>query len=160
MEFAEEEVKTYGLIYEDVNRCGYVFPCDKQGNILWEKISSPTAAKKNLAYCEEHQEKWNGRNGEVVTFISRSHYGICPFCGSKVYFDGSGYFGAFKCDCGKWYNRFGQELKPPTDPLGWFEDCDEDWDDDCYDDCYDYCDEDEDWESELIWYDNLYKKGL
>ena len=115
MEFIEEEVKTYALVYEDVHSCGYAFPCDKHGAIIWEKVSSPTAVKKNLAYCKEHPEEWNGKNGEVVTLISRSHYGICPCCGRKVYFNGSGYFGAFKCDCGKWYNRFGQELKSPED---------------------------------------------
>ena len=149
MEFTEEKVKTYALVYEDVHGCGYAFPCDKHGAIIWEKVSSPTAVKKNLAYCKEHPEKWNGKNGGVVTLISRSHYGICPQCGHKVYFNGSGYFGAFKCDCGKWYNRFGQELKPPED---WFEDRDDDWYEDLYndwkDDSYKYCYEDEDWEED------------
>ena len=141
MKIIEKEVKSYGLVYEDVNRSGYSFPCDREGNILWEKISSPTAAKKNLAYCKEHQEKWNVC-GEVVTYTSRSRYGICPFCGSKVYFDGSGYFGAFECECGKWYNRFGQELK---NPKSW------DWDDD-YDDYNDLYKDD----SYKYWYEYCY----
>ena len=111
MEFIEEEVKTYILVYEDVHRCGYAFPCDKQGHICWDRVISPTTVKEMLAYCKSHP--WDGKNGEVVTITRPSHYGICPCCGRRVYFDGHGYFGAFACDCGKWYNRSGQELKHP-----------------------------------------------
>ena len=115
MKIVEVEKRDYALVYEDKQGNGYSFPCDEGGNILWGKISSPTAAKKNLDYCKEHSEKWNGKNGKVVTIVSHSRYGICPHCGRKVYLNGEGYFGAFGCDCGKWYNRFGQELKPPED---------------------------------------------
>lgn len=118
MKIVEVEKRDYALVYEDKQGNGYSFHCDKHGAILWGKISSPTAAKKNLAYCKEHQEKWNGRNGEVVTLISRERYGICPRCGRRVYFGGSGwaaYIGTAECECGQWYNVFGQALKPPED---------------------------------------------
>ena len=115
MEIIDVKKRDYALVYEDKQGNGYSFPCDKHGAIIWEKVSSPTAVKKNLAYCKEHTEKWNGRNGKVVTVVSHNRYGICPQCGRKVYLNGEGYFGAFECECGKWYNRFGQELKPPED---------------------------------------------
>ncbi len=38
----------------------------------------------------------------------------------------------------------------------WYEACDDDW----YEDCYDYSDEDEDWESELSWYEDWRKKWV
>ena len=115
MKIVEVEKRDYALVYEDKQGNGYSFPCDEGGNILWGKISSPTAVKRSLDYCKEHSEKWNGKNGEIVTLISRSHYGICPCCGRKVYLNGEGYFGAFECECGQWYNVFGQALKPPED---------------------------------------------
>ena len=153
MKIIEEEKEGFMLVYEDRQGNGYSFPCDKQGNILWGKLSSPTAVKKNLAVAKT--KKWTGKNGEVVTFVSHSRYGICPNCGRRVYLNGDGYFGAFECECGKWYSRFGQELKNPKS-WDWDDDQDEnlydlynDWKDDSYkywyDDCDDDCDDDWDW---------------
>lgn len=134
MEIIEEIEEEFQLVYEDVHGDGYAFPCDKHGSILWEKVSSPATVKKSIEYCKEHTEKWDGKNGEVVTIAYHSRYGICPGCGHKVYLNGSGYFGAFDCDCGRWYNRFGQEIKPPK---YWFEDRDDDWYEDLYNDWID-----------------------
>lgn len=122
MKIIEEEVKELCLVYEDRQGGGYSFPCDKQGNIVWEKCPSPENIKRSLAYCKAHPEEWNGKNGEVVTLISRIRYGICPQCGNRVYFGGSGwasYMGAAECECGLWYNVFGQAIKPPEE---WDED--------------------------------------
>lgn len=118
MEIIEEEVKEFCLVYEDVHGSGYSFPCDEKGNILWDKCPSPEAIKKSLANAKARQEEWTGKNGEVVTLVSRNRYGICPCCGHRVYFGGSGwaaYTGTAKCECGQWYNVFGQALKPPED---------------------------------------------
>ena len=148
MKIVEVEKRDYALVYEDKQGNGYSFHCDKHGAILWGKISSPTAAKKNLDYCKEHSEKWNGKNGKIVTVVSHNRYGICPQCGRKVYLNGEGYFGAFECDCGKWYNRFGQELK---NPKSW--DWDDDRDENLYDDLYN------DWkdDSYKYWYEGCYE---
>lgn len=115
MEIIEEEVKSYELVYEDVHRSGYSFPCDKEGNILWKELLSPDAVQESLAYCKAHPEKWTGKNGKIVTLVSHERYGICPHCGRRIDFCGSGYMGAFECACGQWYNMFGQELLPPED---------------------------------------------
>ena len=123
MKIIEAEKKSYELVYEDVHRSGYSFPCDEEGNVLWKKVLSPEAIQESLAYCKAHPEKWTGRNGKVVTLISHERYGICPYCGHKINFCGSGYMGAFECACGQWYNMFGQELNPPED---WEESLEED----------------------------------
>ena len=118
MEIFEEEVKEFRLAYEDRQGDGFSFPCDKQGSILWEKCSSPEATKKSLDFCKSHPERWTGKSGEVVALIRRSRYGICPQCGRRVYLGGSGwaaYLGTAECECGQWYNAFGQALRPPEE---------------------------------------------
>ena len=115
MEIIEEEVKEYHLVYEDRQGNGYSFPCDERGNILWKECIYPETNKNSLAKAKAHPEKWTGRNGEVVTIVYHDRYGICPYCGHKINFYGSGYMGAFECACGQWYNMSGQELNPPED---------------------------------------------
>ena len=115
MKIIEEEEKEFCLVYEDEHGDGYSFPCDEEGNILWEKCPSPETTKKSLAKAKAHPEEWTGKNGEVVTLVSRSRYGICPQCGCRVYLGGSGwaaYLGMAECECGAWYNVFGQPIKP------------------------------------------------
>ena len=118
MKIIEEEIKETRLVYEDRQGNGYSFPCDEQGSIRWEKCPSPETTKKSLAYCKAHPEEWAAKNGEVVTLISRYRYGICPQCGRRIYFGGCGwasYLGTAECECGQWYNVFGQAIKPPED---------------------------------------------
>ena len=122
MEIIEEELKEFCLVYEDRQGNGYSFPCDEEGNILWGECPYPETTKNSLAKAKAHPEKWTGKNGEVVTRVSRERYGICPLCGHRVYFGGSGwaaYMGTTECDCGQWYNVFGEALRPPED---WEED--------------------------------------
>ena len=111
----EEEVKSYLLTYEDDQGDGYAFPCNEEGHILWDDVYSPETTRMSLAYCKAHQDRWTGRCGEVVTVVYRIRYGICPACGRRVYFGGSGWASSSRveCDCGKWYNLFGEEIIPP-----------------------------------------------
>lgn len=120
MKIIEEEVKEFRLVFEDRHGNGYSFPCDKRGDILWEECPYPETTEKSLAKARSGE--WEGKNGEVVTLISRDRYGICPYCGRRVYFGSSGWATDMaECDCGQWYNCFGQALKPPEE---WEEDID------------------------------------
>ena len=109
MEIIEEEKTIYRLHFDDAHfpGSGYAFPCDKGG-----KVCAPEVAKKNLAYCKAHPERWTAesRSGRVVQIISRVRYGVCPRCGRRVYFGGDG---ITECECGQWYNIFGQAIKSP-----------------------------------------------
>ena len=115
MEIIKVAKKSYELVYEDVNHNGFAFPCDEDGRILPEKTLDPVMARYSLAYCKTCPEKWTRQNGVVRAVISHELYGICPYCGRKVYFDRSSYKGAAKCTCGQWYNWFGQEILAPEE---------------------------------------------
>ena len=126
MEIINSEEVSYVLSFEDEETpgSGFSFPCSKEGNVLWEKVSTPEVARKSLAYCKAHPERWTAesRDGRVVLIISRVRYGVCPCCGRRVYFGGSGwssYMGVSECECGQWYNAFGQTIKSPEE---WEED--------------------------------------
>ena len=128
MKIVEVEKKHYALAFDDARNpgCGYSFPCDKDGNILWDECSSPKAAHKSLDYCKAHPDRWTSqsRDGRVVAIINRERYGICPYCEHKIIFDatgicafgqGLGYVGAYECECGHWYTAAGQEVLPPDE---------------------------------------------
>ena len=116
MRIIEEETRSYTLVYEDDQGEGYAFPCDEDGHILWGECYDPDVTKKSIAKCKASPDRWTGKAGEVVTLAYREIYGICPCCGRRVYFGGSGWAasaGVAECDCGKWYNIFGEEILPP-----------------------------------------------
>ena len=120
MKIIEEEAKEFWLVYEDKQGCGYSFPCDNKGHILWEKCLSPETTERSLAYCKANPDKWTPRtrDGLVVKIIHRVRYGVCPACGRRVYLGGSGwasYLGTAECECGQWYTVFGQAIKPPEE---------------------------------------------
>ena len=56
-------------------------------------------------------------DSRIVQISRRVRYGICPQCGRRVYIGGSGcwasYLGLTMCECGQWYNVFGEAIKPP-----------------------------------------------
>ena len=111
--FANSEVKTiveYELCFDDGENNGFGFPCDKHGNLFPEMQD---AARRNLAYCLKHPEKFK-RYNKVVRYTRKFRepaHGTCS-CGREVFLYG-GYYGATACECGRWYNLFGQELLPP-----------------------------------------------
>lgn len=149
MEIIEVEEKEFYLVYED-DDAWYEFPCDAAGHVLLNKCPYPDTTEKSLAYCKARQD-WAKKNGEVVTVVTHNRYGICPCCGHRICLGGNGfapYMGLVKCDCGQWYNVFGQMMRPPED---WY-DRDDDWydrDDVWYDELYN------DWkdESYKYWYE-------
>ena len=89
---------------------GFSFPCDKTGK---PDESMNECAKKNLALCMDHPEEFS----EYNAFRTRKrHYmepahGTCT-CGREVLLVDQ-YCGACECECGRWYNLFGQELLRP-----------------------------------------------
>lgn len=104
-----KEETWYELCYDDGNNNGYGFPCDESGNLF----PMSDAALESLNYCKAHKTEFS-RCGEVVQF-SNSYmeppHGRCK-CGAEVFLIGN-YYGASECECGRWYNLYGQELMNP-----------------------------------------------
>ena len=98
---------------------GFCFDCDKDGNLL----PMPEAAMRNYQECLAHPERFETFNKVIRiehTYTENAH-GTC-ICGRDVELYDQ-YRGACQCECGRWYNLFGQEL---IDPRYW-EDDDEDY---------------------------------
>ena len=92
---------------------GFSFPCDEQGNISPDL--SPDAMA-NLEWCRQHPEKF-ATVGKLVPYRrewKEPDQGTCV-CGETVILENQ-YYGACECPkCGRWYNVFGQSLRPPKD---------------------------------------------
>ena len=87
---------------------GYSFPCNEKGEVL--ELSE--RMKESLNYCQYNSNKF------YEPFVERRRVdyiepavGKCE-CGREVTLE-AGFIGAFQCECGKWYNLFGQELADP-----------------------------------------------
>ena len=119
MKIIEEETRRYALYYEDSAGSGYNFPCGKNGEILWEEVSSPEMTQKSLDFCRANPERWTGKNGEVVETVDHTRYGVCPICGGRVYISNVG----TPCQCGQWYSVLGSPIRPPEEwrPEDWLE---------------------------------------
>lgn len=103
-------VREYELAFDDGEGNGFGFPCDKDGNLMPDLHE---CAVKNYHDCMEHPEKFRRWN-KVVTYTRRYREparGTCV-CGREVELYDQ-YYGACECECGRWYNLFGQELLPP-----------------------------------------------
>ena len=97
---------------------GYGFDCDKDGNLL----NMTDCAMENYKRCMEHPESWEVWNKKIKNTWSYTEpaHGTC-ICGREVELWDQ-YRGACQCECGRWYNLFGQEL---LDPMYWEPDDDE-----------------------------------
>lgn len=101
---------SYSLDFTNEHGDGYSFPCNSDGVI--EIFNSPEA-EKNYNYCIEHPESFYNFK-ELIRHkhqIKIPPHGICS-CGREIDLYDE-YYGACQCDCGKWYNLFGQELLAP-----------------------------------------------
>ena len=94
---------------------GYAFPCDQHGNLL----ELEPAALATSTWGREHPERvpaaWNELYSWEDTYIEPGR-GTC-ICGREVVLWDE-YMGACECECGRWYNVYGQEL---IDPRYWEE---------------------------------------
>ena len=97
------------FLYKDDKNAGFMFPALPNGEPDFDHM--PKEAKANYEKCLTDDRL------EAPEFIKDEHtymnpaVGLCS-CGKEVVLDG-GYQGAVQCDCGKWYNLFGQELRDP-----------------------------------------------
>jgi hypothetical protein len=101
--------------YKDDPDAGFCFPAKANGEINLDKMCPE--AIENYRQC-----LMDGRLTEPELVVDKRTYmnpavGKC-ICGVEVVLD-SDYAGAVRCECGRWYNLFGQELR---DPKYWEED--------------------------------------
>jgi hypothetical protein len=101
--------------YKDDPNAGFVFPALPNGEPDFENM--PKEAILNYNNCLN-----DVRLDGPELRVDKRHYmnpavGKCS-CGAEVILDAD-YAGAVRCECGRWYNLFGQELR---DPKYWEED--------------------------------------
>lgn len=101
--------------HKDDPEAGFCFPATHLGDPDFDRMSDEAIANyqacltdKRLTEEEFTRHKWTYMNPAI---------GICS-CGRDVVLE-CDHAGAVRCECGKWYNLFGQELK---DPEYWEED--------------------------------------
>lgn len=101
--------------YKDDPEAGFCFPATHTGDPYFSRMSDEAIANyqacltdKRLTAEEFTRHKWTYMNPAI---------GICS-CGRDVVLE-CDHAGAVSCECGKWYNLFGQELR---DPEYWEED--------------------------------------
>lgn len=97
--------------YRDNSGGGFTFPCDINGNPLFDKM--PDVAQENYKHCINDTKRF------YSPYIKKHTYhwvepaiGECV-CGEQVMLENQ-YMGACQCPkCGQWYNIYGQSLIPP-----------------------------------------------
>lgn len=95
---------------------GFAFPSDEDGNIILDEHYDCWG--KNYEYCLSHSEEY-----EDLGVIENSWWYTEPAvakcsCGKEIQLVDQ-YMGACQCECGQWYNMYGQSL---INPEFWEED--------------------------------------
>lgn len=103
--------------YKDDPDSGFSFPANKDGTVALDKMYPEGIANYKMC-CTRTDLIGPDFNTRTYTY-SDPAIGKCT-CGREVVLD-SNYYGAVSCECGRWYNLFGQEL---LDPKYWEEDYD------------------------------------
>ena len=103
--------------YLDDPDAGFSFPATPSGEPDVKKMTPE--AKANYERCLT-DDRLENRGFEVRewTYVNPA-VGKCS-CGREVILD-SDFAGAVRCECGRWYNVYGQELRS-----NWYEDRDDD----------------------------------
>jgi hypothetical protein len=101
--------------YKDDPNAGFRFPATKDAEPDFDRMTPE--ARANYKRCLK-----DDRLEELGFVIDKHTYtepavGRC-ICGQEVILESS-FAGAVQCECGRWYNVFGQEL---VDPKYWEED--------------------------------------
>jgi len=103
------------FFYKDDPDCGFCFPANRDGTPAFDKMPPEAIENYNLCLKDERLTEPELRK-ETLSYIEPA-VGKC-ICGAEVVLD-SDYAGAVRCECGRWYNLFGQSLR---DPKYWEED--------------------------------------
>ena len=101
--------------YKDDPEAGFCFPATSSGEPDFSCMS-PEAKANYFACLTDDRLIQEEFEPHVRTYMNPA-IGKCS-CGSDVVLDAD-YMGAVQCECGRWYNLFGQELR---DPKYWEED--------------------------------------
>jgi hypothetical protein len=103
------------FFYKDDQNAGFCFPANKDGTPAFDKMCPEAITNYKSCLTDDRlTEEEFTTNTHTYT---EPAVGKCS-CGREVVLD-SDYMGAVRCDCGRWYNLFGQELR---DPKYWEED--------------------------------------
>lgn len=112
----------YRIEFTDDDGCGYSFPCDQNGNVLFDDHDAELGRvqRDNYDAAVADKERFTKQYAEFTTrryTVTNNAMGKCV-CGETVELYDQ-YLGACSCPkCGQWYNLFGQEL---VDPEYWEE---------------------------------------
>lgn len=106
----------YRIEFTDDDGCGYSFPTDLSGKIIYDEDPEIAKAQRdNYNYAMSHKEQYTQQYNEFVTrkyTVTDNAVGRCV-CGEEVELYDQ-YQGACSCPkCGQWYNMFGQSLVDP-----------------------------------------------
>lgn len=101
--------------YKDDPEAGFYFPATWQGFPDFDRMSSEMLDNYNACLTDERLTEPEFTKSER-TYIEPA-VGKC-ICGVEVVLE-CDHAGAVRCECGRWYNLFGQELR---DPKYWEED--------------------------------------
>ncbi len=112
-----ETIKEYyiNFWYKDDHEAGFCFPATRSGEPDFSCMSPE--AKANYKACLTDERLTEGEfEVREWTYVNPA-VGLCT-CGKEVVLD-CDHAGAVRCECGIWYNLFGQSLR---DPKYWEED--------------------------------------
>ena len=93
--------------YKDNPYAGYSFPATKDRTLRVDKMTPDAIANYESCLVDDRlteAEFTSNTYSYTEPAIGRCH------CGRAVVLE-SRYMGAIQCECGQWYNLFGQELK-------------------------------------------------
>ena len=107
--------------YKDDPEAGFCFPAVAPGVPKFSEM--PPEAIVNYTACLTDERLTEAEFTTRTYTYMEPAVGKCS-CGKEVILDCS-YEGATQCECGKWYNLFGQELR---DPKYWDDDYGKIWD--------------------------------
>lgn len=101
--------------YKDDPNAGFCFPAYPNGDPDFSSMTSE--AQANYEACLKDERLTEAEFTKTEHTYMEPAEGRC-ICGNRVTLDAD-YMGAVRCECGRWYNLFGQSLR---DPKYWEED--------------------------------------